>query len=164
MRTRTVLLILFLGPLWRGEFGKDPEKRARSSSQMMTALLTLPGQSGIEIRRLYASVDASLAERKYDRPLADLNRASDLAPEFALPNGSSACSNVSLCLAFGTPTWVGSTAVHNLLVQCVAEKSSEDAVPHGIRRLGCSAGSLQRYGRAQRVVDYCPKMYVAPGP
>jgi predicted nucleotide-binding protein len=50
---------------------------------MMTALLTLPGQSGTEIRRLCASVCASLAERKYDRALADLNRASDLAPEFA---------------------------------------------------------------------------------
>ena len=81
---------------------------------MMTALLTLPGQSGIEIRRLYEAVDASLAERKeavdaslaerkYDRPLADLNRASDLAPEFALPNGSSACSNVRLCLGVRNP-------------------------------------------------------------
>jgi tetratricopeptide (TPR) repeat protein len=50
----------------------------------LKSLLSLPGQSGIEIRRLYASVYGSLAERKYDRALADLNKASDLAPEFAL--------------------------------------------------------------------------------
>jgi tetratricopeptide (TPR) repeat protein len=50
----------------------------------LKSLLMLPGQSGIEIRRLYASVYGSLAERKYDRALADLNQATDLAPEFAL--------------------------------------------------------------------------------
>jgi tetratricopeptide (TPR) repeat protein len=50
----------------------------------LKSLLTLPGQSGIEIRRLYASIYGSLAERKYDRALADLNEASALAPEFAL--------------------------------------------------------------------------------
>jgi len=44
----------------------------------------LPGQSGIDIRRLYASVYGSFAERKYDRALADLNQADALAPEFAL--------------------------------------------------------------------------------
>jgi tetratricopeptide (TPR) repeat protein len=47
-------------------------------------LLSLPGQNGIEIRRLYASVYGALAERKYDRALTDLNKAGDLAPEFAL--------------------------------------------------------------------------------
>jgi tetratricopeptide (TPR) repeat protein len=50
----------------------------------LKAQLTLPGASGIEIRRLYASIYDSLAERKYDRALADLHKASDLAPEFAL--------------------------------------------------------------------------------
>lgn len=50
----------------------------------LKSLLTLPSQNGIEIRRLYASVYGSLAERKYDRALADLIKASDLAPEFAL--------------------------------------------------------------------------------
>ncbi len=50
----------------------------------LKSLLSLPGQSGIEIRRLYASVYASLAERKYDRALTDLNKAGNLAPEFAL--------------------------------------------------------------------------------
>jgi hypothetical protein len=44
----------------------------------------LPGQSGIEIRRLYASAYGALAERKYDRALAAFNQAGDLAPEFAL--------------------------------------------------------------------------------
>jgi hypothetical protein len=47
-------------------------------------LLSLPGQNGIEVRRLYASVYGYLAERRYDRALADLNKANDLAPEFAL--------------------------------------------------------------------------------
>jgi tetratricopeptide (TPR) repeat protein len=50
----------------------------------LKSLLSLPGQNGIEIRRLYASVYGSLAERKYDRALADLNKAGELAPEFAL--------------------------------------------------------------------------------
>ena len=50
----------------------------------LKSLLSLPGQNGIDIRRLYASVYGSLAERKYDRALADLNKAGDLAPEFAL--------------------------------------------------------------------------------
>ncbi|MFY9585479.1 MAG: tetratricopeptide repeat protein, partial [Candidatus Acidiferrales bacterium] len=50
----------------------------------LKSLLSLPGQNGIEIRRLYASVYGSLAERKYDRALADLNKAGDLAPEFTL--------------------------------------------------------------------------------
>lgn len=50
----------------------------------LKSLLTLPGQNGVEIRRLYASIYGSLAERKYDRALADLNKAADLAPEFAL--------------------------------------------------------------------------------
>jgi tetratricopeptide (TPR) repeat protein len=47
-------------------------------------LLSLAGPNGSEIRRLYASVYGSLAERQYDRALADLNKAGDLAPEFAL--------------------------------------------------------------------------------
>jgi tetratricopeptide (TPR) repeat protein len=50
----------------------------------LKAVLSLPGQNGLEIRHLYASVYDSLAERKYDRALADLNKASDLAPEFPL--------------------------------------------------------------------------------
>jgi tetratricopeptide (TPR) repeat protein len=50
----------------------------------LKSLLSVPGQNGIEIRRLYASVYGSLAERKYDRTLTDLKKAGDLAPEFAL--------------------------------------------------------------------------------
>jgi tetratricopeptide (TPR) repeat protein len=50
----------------------------------LKSLLSLPGQNGIEVRRVYASVYGSLAERKYDRALADLTKAGDLAPEFAL--------------------------------------------------------------------------------
>src|SRR5206468_12917040 len=50
----------------------------------LRALLTLQGQSGVEIRRLYAEAYGSLAERKYDRALADLNKAREVAPEFAL--------------------------------------------------------------------------------
>ena len=58
------------------------ESRARIAD--LNALLTLPGQNGIEIRRLYASAYGDLAERKYDRALTAFNKASDLAPEFAL--------------------------------------------------------------------------------
>jgi tetratricopeptide (TPR) repeat protein len=50
----------------------------------LKSLLNLPAQNGIDIRRLYASVYTSLAERKYDRALADLNQASELNPGFAL--------------------------------------------------------------------------------
>jgi tetratricopeptide (TPR) repeat protein len=50
----------------------------------LKSLLELPGQNGAEIRRLYASVYDSLAERKYDRAQADLMKAAELAPEFAL--------------------------------------------------------------------------------
>jgi tetratricopeptide (TPR) repeat protein len=47
-------------------------------------LVSLPGPSGAEIRRLYASVYGSLAEHNYDRALVDLNKASDVVPDFAL--------------------------------------------------------------------------------
>ena len=50
----------------------------------LKSLLTLPGQNGVEVRRLYASAYGALAERKYDRALADFNKAAELAPEFAL--------------------------------------------------------------------------------
>ena len=48
------------------------ESRARIAD--LKSLLTLPGQNGMEIRRLYASVYGSLAERKYDRALADVQQ------------------------------------------------------------------------------------------
>lgn len=47
-------------------------------------LLTLPGQNGVEVRKLYASGYGALAERKYDLALTAFNQASNLAPEFAL--------------------------------------------------------------------------------
>ncbi|MBZ5720574.1 MAG: tetratricopeptide repeat protein [Acidobacteriia bacterium] len=47
-------------------------------------LLGLPGPSGAETRRLYASAYGSLAEHNYDRALVDLNKASDAVPDFAL--------------------------------------------------------------------------------
>jgi tetratricopeptide (TPR) repeat protein len=50
----------------------------------LQALLTLPGQNGVDVRHLYASAYSALAERKYDRALADFIKAGDLAPEFAL--------------------------------------------------------------------------------
>jgi tetratricopeptide (TPR) repeat protein len=50
----------------------------------LKSLQSLPGQNGTEIRRLYASVYGSLAEREYDRALTDLNKTGDLAPEFTL--------------------------------------------------------------------------------
>jgi tetratricopeptide (TPR) repeat protein len=50
----------------------------------LKSLLTLPAQNGVEVRRLYASAYGSLAERKYDRALADFTKAGELAPGFAL--------------------------------------------------------------------------------
>ena len=58
----------------------------------LKSLLTLPGQNGVDIRRLYASAYGSLAERKYDRALADFTKAGELAPEFALTKWKLACS------------------------------------------------------------------------
>ena len=43
-----------------------------------------PGQNGVDVRRLYASAYGELSERKYDRALADLTKARDLAPDFPL--------------------------------------------------------------------------------
>ena len=60
------------------------EDEVRTRIADLKAQLTLPGASGIEIRRLYASIYDSLAERKYDRALADLQKANAVAPEFAL--------------------------------------------------------------------------------
>ncbi len=58
------------------------EARARIAD--LKSLLTLPGQNGVEVRRLYASAYGDLAERKYDRALTAFNKAGELAPEFAL--------------------------------------------------------------------------------
>ena len=58
------------------------EGRARIAD--LKSQLSLPGQNGVDIRRLYASSYGSLEERRYDRALADFNKAGDLAPDFAL--------------------------------------------------------------------------------
>jgi len=58
------------------------ETRARIAD--LKSLVSLPGQNGVEVRRLYASGYGALAQRKYDRVLADFTKAGDLAPEFAL--------------------------------------------------------------------------------
>ena len=50
----------------------------------LKSLLGLPGPKGVEIRRIYASLYGSLAERKYDRSLADLNKATAVDPDFPL--------------------------------------------------------------------------------
>jgi tetratricopeptide (TPR) repeat protein len=50
----------------------------------LQSLLALPEQHGAEVRRLYALAYGHLAERKYDRALAALNKAKDLTPEFSL--------------------------------------------------------------------------------
>jgi tetratricopeptide (TPR) repeat protein len=50
----------------------------------LQSLLALPGESGIEIRRLYGSANGYLAERKYDQALAAFTKAASLAPDFAL--------------------------------------------------------------------------------
>ncbi len=58
------------------------ETRARIAE--LKSLLTLPGKNGVEVRRLYASANGALAERKYDRALTAFNQASELALDFAL--------------------------------------------------------------------------------
>jgi tetratricopeptide (TPR) repeat protein len=50
----------------------------------LKSLLSLPGPKGVEIRRIYAWLYGSLAERKYDRSLADLNKAAAVNPDFPL--------------------------------------------------------------------------------
>jgi tetratricopeptide (TPR) repeat protein len=50
----------------------------------LKSLLSLSGPKGSEIRRIYASLYGSLAERRYDRSLADLNKAAAVDPDFAL--------------------------------------------------------------------------------
>jgi len=50
----------------------------------LESLLALPDPHGTEIRRLYASANGYLAERKYDRALAALLKAKSLDPDFAL--------------------------------------------------------------------------------
>jgi tetratricopeptide (TPR) repeat protein len=66
----------------------SPEALDRKEIQVRIAdlksLLSLPGPKGIEIRRIYASLYGSLAERKYDHSLADLNKAATVGPDFAL--------------------------------------------------------------------------------
>jgi tetratricopeptide (TPR) repeat protein len=57
---------------------------ARARIADLKSLLDLPGKNGVEVRRLYASVYGSLAERKYDGALTDLTKAGDIAPDFAL--------------------------------------------------------------------------------
>jgi tetratricopeptide (TPR) repeat protein len=59
-------------------------KEIRVRIANLESLLSLPGPKGIEIRRIYASLYGSLAERKYDRSLADLNKAATVDPDFAL--------------------------------------------------------------------------------
>ncbi len=50
----------------------------------LQSLLALPAPSGTEVRRLHASAYSSLAERRYNRALAAFNKATELAPDFAL--------------------------------------------------------------------------------
>jgi tetratricopeptide (TPR) repeat protein len=57
---------------------------ARARIADLKELLNLAGPTGVEVRRRYASVYESLAERKYDRAFTDLTNASELAPDFAL--------------------------------------------------------------------------------
>jgi tetratricopeptide (TPR) repeat protein len=58
------------------------EVRTRVSD--LKLLRALPGQNGVEVRKLYASAYEALAELKYDHALTAFTQASDVAPEFAL--------------------------------------------------------------------------------
>ncbi len=50
----------------------------------LQSLLALPGQNGLEIRRLYASAYGNMAERRYNRALSAFKNAEMLVPDFAL--------------------------------------------------------------------------------
>ena len=50
----------------------------------LESLLALQGESGVEVRRLYASAYGSLAERRYNRALDSYGKAAELAPDFPL--------------------------------------------------------------------------------
>ncbi|HZR66546.1 MAG TPA: tetratricopeptide repeat protein [Terriglobales bacterium] len=56
----------------------------RAHSAELQSLMSVPGENGTEVRRLYALAYGYLAERKYDRALSAFGRAKDLAPEFPL--------------------------------------------------------------------------------
>jgi len=58
------------------------ESRTRIAD--LKSLLSLPGQNGVQVRRLYSSAYGALAERKYDRAQAAFLQAGELVPEFAL--------------------------------------------------------------------------------
>jgi tetratricopeptide (TPR) repeat protein len=57
---------------------------ARGRIADLKSLQTVPGATGTEVRKLYASVYTALSERKYDRAMADLKKADEAAPNFAL--------------------------------------------------------------------------------
>jgi tetratricopeptide (TPR) repeat protein len=56
---------------------------SRSRIDDLKLLLGLPGQSGIDVRRLQASAYGALAERKYEVALAAFTKSAELAPDFA---------------------------------------------------------------------------------
>ena len=50
----------------------------------LKSLLTVKGQNGVEVRRLFASANNALAERQYEVALSMFDKAVALAPQFAL--------------------------------------------------------------------------------
>jgi hypothetical protein len=57
--------------------------RVRRRIADLNALAELPEQKGAQVRSIYASASRSLEERKYDRALAELQRAAVTDPSFA---------------------------------------------------------------------------------
>ena len=55
-------------------------KEVRVRIADLKSLLTVPGQNGVAVRRLYASAYSALAERKYDRALTAFNRPETWPP------------------------------------------------------------------------------------
>lgn len=62
----------------------------------LQSLLALPEPHGTEIRKLYAAAYGYLAERKYDRALADFQKARSADPEFALTHWKLALLNEAM--------------------------------------------------------------------
>ncbi len=57
--------------------------RTRQRIADIDALLQLPEDKGPQVQRLYSSATRALEERKFDRALADFQKAKNVAPDFA---------------------------------------------------------------------------------
>lgn len=70
--------------------------RVRARISELQSLLALPDPGGNRLRKMYASTYGYLAERRYDRALAELQKAQSAAPDFPLTYWKSALLNEAM--------------------------------------------------------------------